>query len=175
MRFAYLTTDVVNEALALEMAQACGVALEPLRPTQGLPDARYDAVLIDWDFWPPEARAEFLAGLCDGLPPWRVGVHGYSLEDGLVKALLARGVVVSRCLRPNVIGQLREALAPAGASDASARGGNHFEGCVQAQYKRTLEDASVGPLPDHPNARVGALNDATKERAMRTTVTGTGE
>ena len=65
MRIAYLTTDEVNEALALEMALACDVALEPLVPKQGPPDAGYDAVLIDWDHWPPEQRAELLARLHD--------------------------------------------------------------------------------------------------------------
>jgi hypothetical protein len=122
MRFAYLTTDEVNEALAMEMAQACGVALETLVPKEGPPDARYEAVLIDWDHWPPERRAEFLAGLCDGPPPWRVAVHGYSLEDGIAETLRARGVVMHRRLRPEVIRLLREATAAAGASDASANG-----------------------------------------------------
>jgi hypothetical protein len=119
MRVAYLTTDEVNEALALEMAQACGVALEPLRPTQEPRDAAYDAVLIDWDFWPPEQRAEFFAALCDRPLPWRVAVHGYSLEDGLAEALHARGVDVHRRLRPEVIRLLQEATVPAGTTAGS--------------------------------------------------------
>jgi hypothetical protein len=147
MRVAYLTTDEVNEALALEMAQAFGMVLEPVRPMQESPDAQYDAVLIDWDFWPPEQRAEFLTRLCDGQVPWRVAVHGYCLEDGVAENLRARGVAVHRRLRPKVIRLLADAAAPAGTDNTSAKGGNHHEGCAKPEYERTLEDAPVGPLP----------------------------
>jgi hypothetical protein len=54
MPLAYLTTDEVNEALAPELADTCGVALEPLVPEHVPPDAGYRALLIDWDLWPPE-------------------------------------------------------------------------------------------------------------------------
>lgn len=127
MRVAYLTTDEVNEALALDMAHTCGVAFEPLVPKQGLPDARYDAVLIDWDHWPPEGRAAFLAELCDALPPWRVVIHGYYLEDGPAETLRARGVVVHRQLQPEVIRLLREAITAASSPDASADGRDRLD------------------------------------------------
>ena len=122
MRFAYLTTDEVNEALALEMALACDVALEPLVPKQGPPDAGYDAVLIDWDHWLPDQRAELLARLHDERLPWRVAVHGYSLQDGLAEALRARGVVVHRHLQPEVLRLLQEATELVRATDPSADG-----------------------------------------------------
>src|SRR5947209_7133634 len=47
MRFAYLTTDEVNEALARDLALACGATLEPLGPRDGLPGPGYDVVLLD--------------------------------------------------------------------------------------------------------------------------------
>jgi hypothetical protein len=111
MRFAYLTTDEVNEALALEIAHACGLALEPLVPKQGPPDAAYDAVLIDWDHWPSEQQAEFLARLRGGLLPWPVGIHSYCLDDGAAETLRTGGAIIHRRLQPGVIRLLQKAAA----------------------------------------------------------------
>jgi len=147
MRMAYLTTDEVNENLALEMSERQGVTLCPQVPKNPPPDDTFDAVLIDWDHWPSEHRAKLLAGMRDGLTGRPVAVHGYSLEDGLRAALRARGVVVRRRLRPGLIRLLWQAAAPAGTDNASAKGGNHHEGCAKPEYEQTLEDAPVGPLP----------------------------
>jgi hypothetical protein len=98
MRFAYLTSDEVNQALALEMAPQCGVTLYPLAPKDGLPDGSYEAVLCDWDSWPAEQRAEFLAAL-DGLPHRPAAVHGYYLDDGHAACLRDRGVAVHSSLQ----------------------------------------------------------------------------
>jgi hypothetical protein len=112
MRFAYLTTDEVNGALALETARDCGVALYPLAPKEGPPDASYDAVLCDWDFWPAELRQELLAG--QGGPPYRpLAVHGYNLDEAQAEALRMLGVAVHAGLQPEVFLQLRQAAAPA--------------------------------------------------------------
>src|SRR4029077_15485863 len=96
MRIAYLTTDEVNENLALEMSERQGVTFCPHIPKNPPPDDTFDAVLFDWDHWPSEHRAKFLAGLRDSLPARPVAVHGYGLEDGLRAALRARGVIVGR-------------------------------------------------------------------------------
>jgi hypothetical protein len=115
MRFAYLTTDEMNEALAQELALACSVALDSLTPKDGPPDEGYDAVLCDWDFWPAEHRQELLAGL-DG-PPYRpLAVHGHSLDAGQVEALRRRGVAVYVGLGPEVFLQLRGAALSARAA-----------------------------------------------------------
>jgi hypothetical protein len=111
MRIAYLTTDEVNEALALEMAQACGVALCPLAPRDGPPDAGYDAVLCDWDFWPPERREELLAEQA-GPPSRPLAVHGYNMDEAEEKSLRSRGVAVHRGLRPEMFRLLRTRAAP---------------------------------------------------------------
>jgi hypothetical protein len=117
MRCAYLTTDEVNEALALEMAHACGVALDPVAPKDAPPDEGYDAVVIDWDHWPGQRLEEFLVGLRNGLPACRVAVHGYHLEDGPAEVLRTHGVAVQRCLQPEVFRSLQEATAPVKAAE----------------------------------------------------------
>jgi hypothetical protein len=95
MRFAYLTTDEVNQALTLEMALECGVTLYPLAPKDGPPDGSYDAVLCDWDSWPPAERAGFLAAM-DGQPYRPAAVHSYDLDEDLVETLLRLGVAAYR-------------------------------------------------------------------------------
>ena len=81
MRVAYLTTDEVNEELARQMAQECGLTLCPLAPKDDPPDGAYDAVLYDWDSWPAEGRREALAAMLAGPLPHAVALHGYHLED----------------------------------------------------------------------------------------------
>jgi hypothetical protein len=112
MRIAYLTTDEVNEAVALEMAQACGVALYPLAPKDGPPDKGYDAVLCDWDFWPVDRRRELLAGR-DGHPYLPLAVHGYNLDEGQAEGLRRRGAAVHKNLRPEVFLELFESATSA--------------------------------------------------------------
>jgi hypothetical protein len=106
MRIAFLTTDEVNEALALEMAQACGIDLYPLAPKDGPPDGVYDAVVCDWDSWPAELRKELLAEL-DDLPHRPLAIHSYNLDEKQAEILRSRGVAVYAVLRPEVFLRLR--------------------------------------------------------------------
>jgi hypothetical protein len=113
MRFAYLTTDEVNHSLALEMAKACKVTLNPLAPKDGPPDAGYDAVLCDWDSWPVEGRNDFVAMLSCGPQPRRFAVHGYNLNDHQLTELLSKGVVVHRVLQTEMFQLLSNAVISA--------------------------------------------------------------
>jgi hypothetical protein len=122
MRCAYLTIDEVNEALAVEMAGACGVLLDLLTPKEAPPHAEHDAVLIDWDHWPAERREGLLAGLRGGPLPRPVAVHSYNLVDGQAEALRAQGVTVHRSLQPEVFQSLREAARPADGRSERAGG-----------------------------------------------------
>jgi hypothetical protein len=117
MRFAYLTTDEVNQSLAPEMALGCGTTLDTLFPKDGPPDRGYDAVVYDWDSWPVELRQEFLARLEKG-PLYRpVAVHAYHLPDDHAEALRNRGVALYRSLHPDVFQWLHRAALPISATD----------------------------------------------------------
>jgi hypothetical protein len=107
MRCAYLSTDEVNNALALEWAAACGIELFPLAPKDGLPGREYDAVVCDWDFWPVELRRELLADLSNGPPPCPLAVHGYNLDEDTTMHLRNQGVDVQRSLQLDVFRRLR--------------------------------------------------------------------
>jgi len=120
MRLAYLTIDEVNEALALEMARACGVHLDPLAPKDPPPDGEYDAVLIDWDHWPLEVRDKLLTRLRAGPQGHAVAVHSYHLADDQAEVLRGRGVAVHGRLEPEVLRLLCEAVATAEAAEAPA-------------------------------------------------------
>jgi hypothetical protein len=119
----------VNEALALEAARDCGIALFPLAPKEGPPDAGYDAVLCDWDFWPAELRQDLLAER-DGPPHRPLAVHGYNLDEAQAEALRSRGVVVHAGLQPEVFLQLRQAAASAQPAAAPPRVQDETEGVV---------------------------------------------
>jgi hypothetical protein len=107
MRCAYLTTDEVNTALALEWAAAFGIELFPLAPKDGVPGREYDAVLCDWDFWPVELRQDMLADLSNGPPPCPLAVHGYNLEEDATMVLCNQGVAVYGRLRLATFRRLR--------------------------------------------------------------------
>jgi hypothetical protein len=106
---AYLTTDEVNEALALQMAAECGITLRPLALQEAPTDGDFDAVLYDWDYLPAECRQAILANLRLGSAPHPVVLHSYNLEDEEIDTLREYGVTVYRCLEPAVFHGLRGA------------------------------------------------------------------
>ena len=110
MRVAYLTTDEVNEHLALTMAAACDIQLVPRAPREAPPDGEFDAVLYDWDYLPPEQRQELRERLHAGHGPGRVIVHGYNLGKKEVAAWRQQGITVFRRLESRVF---RALLRPA--------------------------------------------------------------
>jgi len=119
MRCAYLSTDEVNNALALEWAAGCGINLFRLAPKDGQPGREYDAVLCDWDFWPVELREELLADLSKGPLPCPLAVHGYNLDEDTRMHLRKKGVDVQCSLHRDVFQRLR--LAHRQARSAARR------------------------------------------------------
>jgi hypothetical protein len=109
MLVAYLSIDEVNQALAAEMALACGLTVHPVWPKDRPPNGEYEALLYGWDSWPAERREQVLEGLADGPPHRPAAGHGYSLTEDEAEALRRRGVAVHRSLRPEVFTQLRRA------------------------------------------------------------------
>lgn len=106
MLIAYLTTDEVNEQLALHMAEEIGQTLCSLAPGDAPPDEDFDAAVYDWDYLPVRQqqaiRAQLLAG--QGVRP--AAIHGYNLDDNFVEALRRHDVAVYRVLQPELFHRL---------------------------------------------------------------------
>ena len=122
MRVAYLTTDEVNEHLAVTMAAACDIQLVPRAPGQAPPDGEFDAVLYDWDYLPPEHRQALRERLRVGRGPGRVIVHGYNLGKKEVAAWRQQGIAVFRRLESKVFRALRRASRARARSHCRAQG-----------------------------------------------------
>jgi hypothetical protein len=100
MVIAYLTTDEVNQTLALQIAERCGVQLFPLEPREAPPNGEFDAVLYDLDYLPQ--REAILNRLRSESFACKAAVHSYNLTEAEVKDLRANGVKVYRRLQPEV-------------------------------------------------------------------------
>jgi hypothetical protein len=110
LRFAYLTTDEVNQDLALQMAEHCNATLHVLSPQDAPADGRFDAVLYDWDYLSRDQRSRVLAELRSGPLPCPVALHSYHLEAATANALRRRGVIICRRLELKVFRALRRAV-----------------------------------------------------------------
>ena len=122
MRVAYLTTDEVNEHLAVTMAAACDIQLVPRAPRETPPDGEFDAVLYDWDYLPLEQRQTFRERLRAGHRPGRVIVHGYNLGKKEVAAWRQQGITVFRRLESKVFRALLRAARVRVRSRCGAQG-----------------------------------------------------
>ena len=98
MRIAYLTTDEVNEQLAVDLANECGASLHVLSLRDSPPDGEFDAVLYDLDYFPTPQRQKLLSDLLAGPSPHRVALHSYNLEEYQIDALRGNGIAVHRRL-----------------------------------------------------------------------------
>ena len=76
MRIAYLTTDEVNQELALRLAAGQEAQLEVIWPRDEPPDGRFDAVIYDLDCLPPPLRQQLLTDLAGGRAPPPTGFRG---------------------------------------------------------------------------------------------------
>jgi hypothetical protein len=110
MRIAYLTTDEVNQDLALRLAAGQRARLEVLWPRDEPPDGRFDAVVYDLDCLPACLRQEVLSKLAAASAPWPVAVHSYALTRKQFRALRGRGVAVHRRLGARLLHRLCAAV-----------------------------------------------------------------
>jgi hypothetical protein len=122
MRVAYLTTDEVNEHLAVTMAAACDTQLVPRAPREAPPVEEFDAVLYDWDYLPPEQRQEFRERLRAGHGTGRVIVHGYNLGKKEVAAWRQQRIAVFRRLESKVFRALLRVARVQVRSHCGAKG-----------------------------------------------------
>jgi hypothetical protein len=115
VRIAYLTIDEVNESLAVPMAAACGLDLDPRSPRDWPGPGAFDAVVYDLDYLASPLRQEVLRSLLAGPVRVPAAVHSYHLEEEEAEALRRNGVVVDRRLDVSLFEAL--AAAAAAASD----------------------------------------------------------
>jgi hypothetical protein len=118
VRVAYLTTDEVNQELALHLAAGLGVDLCVLSPRDPAVLESFAGVLYDLDYLPEPRRQEILAGLLAGPSPCPVAVHGYNLDADQERLLCENGVLVSRRLEAELFLRLTFwASAPSGGTE----------------------------------------------------------
>jgi hypothetical protein len=106
MRIAYMNTDEVNEAMAEQMAAACGAVVRTVLPKDPAPDGQFDAILYNVDDVPREGRSVLLEELRLGKPHSPAAVHGYDLTDEQVKTLGQSGTAAARRLSANLVRRL---------------------------------------------------------------------
>lgn len=120
MLIAYVTTDEVNEQLALQLAEESGQTVCSLSPSDPPPDEDFDAAVYDWDYLPVQRQQTIWAQLLGGHTFGPVAVHGYSLEDDSVETLRKHSVAVYRRLQPELFRRLARECLRLRAARASA-------------------------------------------------------
>src|SRR5260370_21626393 len=87
MLIAYLTTDEVNQYLAMQMAEECGQTLCLLSLSHAAPDGVFDAAVYDLDHLPARRQQALLGEMLAGRAAHPMAVHSYNLADECVEAL----------------------------------------------------------------------------------------
>jgi hypothetical protein len=119
MLIAYLTTDEVNQYLAMQMAEECGQTLCLLSLSHASPDGEFDGAVYDWDHLPTERQQAIMAEMLTRRVPHPVAVHSYNLDDDCVEALRSKAVAVYGTLQPEVFRLLARAAIHHRATDTS--------------------------------------------------------
>jgi hypothetical protein len=94
MTIAFLTLDEVNSALAEKLACDRGVDIRVFFPNDLPPNARFDRVLYDLDYWPTDRAEQLLRKLMHRPSTTRVGVLSYNLTREQITSLRGNGVMV---------------------------------------------------------------------------------
>jgi hypothetical protein len=106
MRIAYVSTDEVNFALAVEMAAEYGAVVCQRLPGDPLPDGLFVAVLYNLDDVPRDERSALLEGFRRGRPGHPTAVHGYDITVEQARSLSRNGVAAARRLHPGLLRRL---------------------------------------------------------------------
>ena len=106
MRIAYMNTDEVNEALAEQMAVACGAVVRTVLPKDPARDGQFDTILYNLDDVPRAERSVLLEELRLGRPHSPANVHGYDLTDEQVRTVGQSGIAAGRRLSADLVRSL---------------------------------------------------------------------
>jgi hypothetical protein len=109
MRIAHITTDEVNQALAVQVARPLGAAMTPLGPGEMSTHFLFDAVLFDLDRVPPDRRAALLDEIHSETTDRPMAVYGYCLSEEQARKLRFHGVAVAQRLHAALIRTLANA------------------------------------------------------------------
>jgi hypothetical protein len=110
MRIAHITTDEVNQALALQVARPLGVTVTPLGPGELSKHVLFDAVLYDLDRVPPDRRPALLDEIRSEKTAVPMAVYGYCLSETQAAELRFHGVAVAQRLHSALIRTLAKAV-----------------------------------------------------------------
>jgi hypothetical protein len=110
MRIAHLTTDELNQALAVRFGRSLGVELICLDPEELPANARYDAVLCDLDRVPPNRRQALLDEIHSESTASPMAIYGYCLSEDQARKLRFHGVAVAQSLNAALVRTLVKAV-----------------------------------------------------------------
>ena len=110
MKIAHITTDEVNQALAVQAARPLGVTMTPLDPEELPTDVPFDAVLYDLDRVPPDRRQTLVDEIRSETTVLPLAVYGYCLSEEQAGKLRFRGVAVAQRLHAALIRTLANAV-----------------------------------------------------------------
>jgi hypothetical protein len=110
MRIAHITTDEVNQALALRVARPLGVTVTQLGPEEMSKHVVFDAVLYDLDRVPPDRRPSLLDEIRSEKTAVPMAAYGYCLSEEQAAGLRFHGVAVAQRLHSALIRTLAGAM-----------------------------------------------------------------
>jgi len=110
MRIAHITTDEVNQALAVQAAGPLGAIVTPLGPEAISTHVLFDAVLYDLDRVPPDRRQALVDEIRSETTALPMAVYGYCLSEEQAGKLRFHGVAVAQRLHSALIRTLANAV-----------------------------------------------------------------
>jgi hypothetical protein len=110
MRIAHVTTDEVNLALAVQVANRLGATITALSTDHLATRELFDAVLYDLDRVSPSRRQALLDEIRSEKTGVPIGIYGYCLSEDQAGKLRFHGVAVAQRLHATLIRTLVNAV-----------------------------------------------------------------
>jgi hypothetical protein len=110
MRIAHVTTDEVNQALAVHVARLLGADVTPIATQDIASHEQFDAVLYDLDRVASGRRQALLDKIRSEKTEVPIAVYGYCLSEDQAGKLRFHGVAVAQRLHTTLIRTLVSAV-----------------------------------------------------------------